>query len=179
MRAAIAAALTALVVGTGPDGAPTDAQVPSIRGVWRLESRTIPTTTVPGARVDPFAHVPPGVQRDVQPGLLIVTERHYSRTTDTGVAPRPTAEYTIAGRPTLAELSARLGPFAANAGTYTLEGDLLTLRAVVANDPRAQRAGSFARLRVVLDGDTLALTPIANDAGPIAAGVTSTYRRVE
>ena len=46
---------------------------------------------------------------------------------------------------------------------------MLTLRAVVANNPRAQRAGSFARLRIVLDGDMLAMTPIANDAGPIAA----------
>ena len=40
--AAIVAALAALVLGTGPHGMSTEAQAPSIRGVWRLESRTIP-----------------------------------------------------------------------------------------------------------------------------------------
>lgn len=150
-----------------------------IRGVWRLVSRTIPATSEPGARVDPFGHVPVGRQRDPQPGLLIFTARHFSRTTDTAVTPRPTSGYANADEPTAPELLARFGPFAANAGTYELADGIVTLHLVVANDPRAQGPGRFARLRVTLDGGRLSLTPIENDAGPIAAGVTSVYERVE
>ena len=178
----IAAATTGLLLLTLTiaHGAQTERPAePSIRGVWRLVSRTIPATTEPGARVDPFGHVPVGLQRDPQPGLLIFTARHFSRTTDTAVTPRPTTGYAIAGAPTLVELLDRLGPFAANAGTYELVDGIVTLHAVVANDPRAQVPGRFARLRVTLDGRRLSLTPIGNDAGPIAAGVTSTYERVE
>lgn len=151
----------------------------SIRGVWRLVSRTIPAATEPGARVDPFGHVPVGQQRDPQPSLLIFTARHFSRTTDTAVTPRPTTGYANAGVPTVAEMLARFGPFAANAGTYELADGIVTLHIVVAHDPRAQAPGRFARLRATLDGGRLSLTPIANDAGPIAAGVTSVYERVE
>jgi hypothetical protein len=43
----------------------------------------------------------------------------------------------------------------------------------------SQVEGGFARLRVVLEGDRLSLTPIENSQGRIAAGVTSRYVRVE
>jgi hypothetical protein len=178
---AVAAALAgALGLGMALTQARPDVPIEmSIRGVWRLVSRTIPATTEPGARVDPFGHVPVGVQRDPQPGLLIFTARHFSRTTDTAVKPRPVTDYAIAGAPTAAELLDRFGPFAANAGSYELADGIVTLRALVAHEPRAQMPGRFARLRVAFDGRLLSLTPVANDAGPIAAGVTSTYERVE
>jgi hypothetical protein len=72
-----------------------------------------------------------------------------------------------------------VGPFAANAGTYELSGTMLTLHLVVSKEPRDQAAGTLARLQVKLDGDTLSLTPVANTRGPIVAGVTSRYVRVE
>ena len=150
-----------------------------IRGVWRNIERVIPGATNPGDRRDPFAHVPAGTQRDVQPGLLIFTEKHYSRTTDIAVQPRPTADYANPGKPTLEELQARWGPFAANAGTYELSGDTLTLRALVSKEPRDQTSGGFARLRVQMDGNTLSLTPFERSDGPIRAGVMSKYVRVE
>ena len=108
--------------------------------------------------------MPVGTQTDVQPGLLIITRRHYSRTTDTAVKPRPTGAFATPARPTVEELQS---------------GDVLTLRALVAKEPREQRAAGFARLRVVLEGDRLSLTPIENSDGRIAAGVTSRYVRVE
>jgi hypothetical protein len=86
--------------------------------------------------LDPFAHVPVGTQTDVQPGLLIFTVKHYSRTTNIAVQPRPTTGYAIPGKPTLEELQVRWGQFAANAGTYELAGDTLTLRAIVSKEPR-------------------------------------------
>ena len=75
-----------------------------------LESRTIPATTVPGARVDPFAHVPPGVQRDVQPGSVdhhrapLQPDHRYRRSRR---GRRPSTHRR--GGPPLTELSARLG----------------------------------------------------------------------
>jgi hypothetical protein len=151
---------------------------PSLQGVWRNVERVIPAAP-PGDRRDPFGHVPVGVQTNVQPGLLFFTRHYYSRTTDTGVTPRPTTAFVIPAKPTLEELQARWGPFSANAGTYELSGQTLTLRAFVAKEPRDQIAGGFARLRVTLEGDRLSLTPIENSEGRIAAGVTSTYVRVE
>jgi hypothetical protein len=90
---------------------------------------------------------------------------HYSRTTDTAVQPRSAAGYSIAEKPTVAELQARWGPFAANAGTYELSDTTLTLHLVVAKEPRDQAAGTFARLQVKLVGDTLSLTPSRTPVG--------------
>jgi hypothetical protein len=50
---------------------------------------------------------------------------------------------------------------------------------VVSKSPSDQREGSFARLTVKLDGNSLWLTPFENNRGPIVAGVTSKYVRVE
>jgi hypothetical protein len=152
---------------------------PSIRGVWRNTERTIPASTTPGDRVDPFGHIAVGTQTAVQPGLLIFTSKHYSRTTDTAVEPRPTSSEAVPGKPTVEELQARWGPFQANAGTYELSRNILTLRIVVSKSPSDQGEGSFARLRVKLDGNNLWLTPFENNTGPIVAGVTSKYVRVE
>ena len=54
-----------------------------------------------------------------------------------------------------------------------------TLQLFVAKEPREQGGGSFARLTVRLEANTLSLTPIANSRGRIVAGVTSKYVRVE
>jgi cyclase len=159
--------------------AASPADAPSIRGVWRNIERVIPATANPGDRLDPFAHVPVGTQTNVQPGLLIFTEKHYSRTTDIAVQPRPVTGYATAGHPTLEELLARWGPFAANAGTYEVSGNTVTLRAVVSKEPRDQAPGGFARLRVKLEGNVLSLTPVERSDGPIVAGVTSRYVRIE
>ena len=164
---------------TGPVGAGGGTLAAAIRGVWRNTERVIPATTEPGARLDPFGHVPAGTQTNVQPGLLIFTERHFSRTTDTAVQPRPTTPYATPGTPTVEELQSRWGPFAANAGTYELSGDTLTLRAIVAKEPGDQAVGGFARLRVTLEGNVLSLTPFERSDGRIAAGVTSRYVRIE
>jgi hypothetical protein len=169
--------VVALLVATA--ALPSGQAPSSIEGVWRNAERVIPAASSPGDRIDPFGHVPVGTQKDVQPGLLIITKRHYSRTTDTGVRPRPATEYLKPEKPTVDELQARWGPFAANAGTYVLDGDVLTLHTVVSKEPRDQSPGSFARLRVSLDGDRLSLTPIENSRGQIVAGVTSRYVRVE
>jgi hypothetical protein len=172
-RAAFAMALVVVCQSSLPAQSPG-----SIQGVWRPVSRTIPATTNPGDRSDPFAHVPVGTQTNLQPGLMIFTARHYSRTTDTATTPRPTTPEAIPTKVTVEELQARWGPFQANAGTYELSGSTLTLRLIVSKDPAGQR-GTFARLTVKMDGNRLWLTPVENAAGRIVAGVTTEYVRVE
>jgi hypothetical protein len=173
-RAAFAIALVLVCQSSLPAQSPG-----SIQGVWRPVSRTIPATTNPGDRSDPFAHVPVGTQTNLQPGLMIFTARHYSRTTDTATTPRPTTPEATPAKATVEQLQARWGPFQANAGTYELSGSTLTLRPMVAKNPVEQRSGNFARLTVKIDGDRLWLTPIENAAGRIVAGVTTAYVRVE
>lgn len=150
---------------------------PSIQGVWRESERTIPASVA--GRQDPFGAFPAGTHTSLQPTLVIFTDRHYSRTSDTAAQPRPTTGYKTPGKPTLEELQAEWGPFAANAGTYEVSGTTLTLHAIVAKNPRAQREKNFTRLTVTLDGNNLWLTPMETEAGTIAAPVTSKYVRVE
>jgi len=130
-------------------------------------------------RNDPFGAFSKGTHSDLQPSLVIFTGKHYSRTTDTAAQPRPTTGYKTAGKPSSEELQAQWGPFVANAGTYEVSGSTLTLYAVVAKDPRAQREKNFTRLTFKLDGNNLWLTPLENENGKIAAPVTDKYVRVE
>ena len=74
---------------------------------------------------------------------------------------------------------AEWGPFAANAGTYEISGTTLTLREIVAKNPRAQAERNFTRLSIKLDGNNLWLTPLNDEAGRITSPVTSKYMRVE
>ena len=150
---------------------------PSIQGVWRVIEITI--TDSPAGRQDPFDAFPVGTHTSFQPELMIFTGRHYSRTTDTAAQPRPTTPYKTPGKPTLEELLAEWGPFAANAGTYEISGTTLTLRAIVAKNPRAQGEKNFTRLTVKLDENNLWLTPIDTQAGKIPNPVTSKYVRIE
>jgi hypothetical protein len=161
---------------------------PSIQGVWRFVELTVPASTAPtnrdiragsANRRDPFGAFSKGTFTTVQPGLAIFTAKHYSRTTDTAAEPRLTAGETIPGKPTMEELQARWGPFAANAGAYELSGTVLTLHAMVAKDPRAQNKQNFTRITVKLDGNNLWLTPIDTEAGQIPNPVTSKYIRIK
>jgi hypothetical protein len=150
---------------------------PSIEGAWRMVELTV--TDSPAGRRDPYGAYGVGTHTRLQPDLTIFTAKHYSRTTDTGAEPRPTIPYKAPGNPTLDELQAEWGPFVANAGTYELSGTTLTLRAIVAKNPRAQREKNFTRLTVKLEGTNLWMTPIDTEAGPIPNPVTIKLVRME
>jgi hypothetical protein len=169
--------LLVLVVLAGLATPTANQSVTSIQGVWRVVERTIPASTAD--RRDPFGAFSKGTHTDLQPELMIFTAKHYSRTTDTAAQPRPTTGYKVPGKPTLEELQAEWGPFAANAGTYEISGTTLTLRAIVAKSPSAQADKNFMRLSIKLDGNNLWLTPVDSESGKIAAPVTSKYLRVE
>ena len=109
-----------------------------------------------------------GRQTDVQPGLLIITKRHYSRTTDIAVQPRPSDRLCDASAADRSRSCRRgWGPFAANAGTYELSGDMVTLRALVFEGAsRPGRRAASRGCRVELEGNALSLTPIENSPRP-------------
>jgi hypothetical protein len=115
---------------------------------------------------------------NIQPELLIFTAKHYSLTADTAAQPRPTEPVKEQGKPTVEELQARWGPFAANAGTYELSGDTLTRHVAVAKNAAAQ-GKVVTRATIKLEGNNLWVTPVEGARGKVAYPATIKYVRVE
>ena len=78
------------------------------------------------------------------------------------------------------ELRAAWGPFVGEAGTYDLtDGNLITMRPIVAKDPAATALESFTTYSYKLAGDTLWVTAERNQNGPVANPVTVKAVRAE
>ena len=77
------------------------------------------------------------------------------------------------------ELRAAWGPFAAEAGTYEITGNLITMRPVAAKNPAAMAPGAFTTWSYRLEGNTLWVTAERNQKGPIANPVTVKCVRAE
>ena len=92
---------------------------PSIQGVWRNVEVTI---TNPDGSGNP-AGLGKGTHTALQPGLLIVSGKHYSLMIDTAAKPRPTTPFKVLQKPTHEEMQSQWGPFQANAGTYELRDE--------------------------------------------------------
>jgi hypothetical protein len=158
-----------LLLGAGLLTSPAVAgqtQSQSIQGVWQAVEVTIPgatprTLTIPEPR----------------PNLTVLTAKHYSRVQVEAEGPRPViADVTKA---TADELRAAWGPFAAEAGTYEITGNLITLRPVAAKNAAGMVPGAFTTWSYRLDGSTLWVTAERNQNGPIANPVTVKSVRVE
>jgi hypothetical protein len=138
----------------------------SIQGVWQAVEVTMPgptkrTITIPEPR----------------PNLTVITAKHYSRVQVEAEGPRPSvADVTKASAD---ELRAAWGPFYAEAGTYEVGGDLITLRPAAAKNPAAMAPGAFTTWSFTIENDTLRVTAERNQNGPIADPVTVTLVRVE
>lgn len=130
---------------------------PSLQGVWRIVEVTI---TNPNANP---AGLGKGTHTEVQPGLLIVSGKHYSLTPDTAGKPRPTTPMKVPQKPTHEEMQSQWGPFQANAGTYEISGTTLTLRPIVAKNPAFQAKG-VSRYTIKLDGQNLWTTLVETTA---------------
>jgi hypothetical protein len=129
----------------------------SIQGVWQWVevNRRNPNP--------PKGALQQGIHTTLQPGLLIFTNSHYAIMYDTAAKPRPTTEFKDARNPTAEELESQWGPFTANAGTYELNGDQLTLHVVVAKVPANQASGDRPnRYTVSFDGEMLILNQTEN-----------------
>jgi len=142
------------------------AQSHSIQGVWQAVEVTIPgptkqTITVPEPRQN----------------LSLITARHYSRVQVEAETARPVvADVTKASAD---ELRAAWGPFYAEAGTYDISGNLITLRPVAAKNPAAMTPGAFTTWSFTMERNTLRVTAERNQNGAIADPVTVTLVRVE
>jgi hypothetical protein len=101
---------------------------------------------------------------------------HYSLVRVDGVAPRVQPDATS----TAAELQAVWGTgFTAQAGTFeAIDGQTITERRIVAKNPSVMAPGNFTTSTVRIVGDTLLVTNVHNQAGPIANAGIGKYVRI-
>src|SRR5215472_5744896 len=127
MRLLISALMSLSVLA---HGAPTVTQAPgSLQGAWQTVKIVIGGATpreIPVAQ--PSAY------------LTIFTAKHYSRTEIQSDGPRPIL--ADASKATADELRAVWGPVVAEAGTYEVDGDTLTLHPQASKSPAAMAAGA-------------------------------------
>ena len=138
---------------------------PSIQGAWQITE-----TVFSGGG----AAIPATVNAEPQPGLSIFTAGHYSMTRVDGDKARVPAKDP--SKPTLAELQEQ-NRFAAQAGTYDVKGDTITLHRIVALSIANMTAGNSATWTFKLDGKTLTLNNTNKDAQ--GAPLTVKLTRVE
>jgi hypothetical protein len=144
----------ALLTGPGISAQP---KAGSMQGVWQVVDVAIPFSD--------------------RPNLTIITPRHYSRVEVQADGPRPVlADVTKA---TADELRATWGPFVAEAGTYEVTGDLITMRPIASKNPAVMGPGVFITYAYKRDGDTMWLTQQRNERAPFANPVTFKLVRVE
>lgn len=142
-----------------------DSSASAIQGVWKTVE-----VTVAGPAAQTF--------RNVQPNLTILTGSHYARVEVHADSPRPVI--TDAATATADELRATWGSFFAEAGTYELTGpNEMTMRPTVAKNPAAMAAGSYTVFSFNLEGNTIQVTTVRDQNGPIPVPVTIKAVRVE
>jgi hypothetical protein len=155
--------IAGLLASQGIAGEPKSA---SLQGVWQAVEVTIP------GPVKRTIKVP-----EPRPNLTMITARHYSRMQVEAEGARPAvADVTTASAD---ELRAAWGPFYAEAGTYDITRNVITLRPVVAKNSAAMTAGAFTAWTFTLESNTLRVTAQRNQDGPIANPPTITLVRVE
>ena len=136
-----------------------------IQGVWRVVEATL---TGPSARTISFSE---------QPNLTTITPRHYSRVEIQANGPRPVLKDVATA--SADELRAVWGPVVAEAGTYEVTADLITMRPIASKNPAVMGPGVFITYAFKLDGDTLVLTQQRNQNGPFANPFSLKLVRVE
>jgi len=166
--------MTKLVCGlvsialVGGLGIPAAAQVKtgSVQGVWQTVELTL---TGPGARTitlpEPLAN------------LTIFSGRHYTRVEVQTEKPRPilAAQATA----TADELRATWGPFVAEAGTFDVTDNTITMRPIASKNPAIMGPGVVLTYSFKLEGKTLWVTQVRNQTGPFPNPFTAKLVRVE
>ena len=143
----VAALSTAAAAGQSKPG--------PLQGVWQAVEVTFSGTNPRTIRLPQ----PP-------PNLTIITSRHYSRVQVDAEGPRPIpADVENASAD---ELRAVWGPFVGEAGTYEIsEGNIITMRPVVAKNPAAMKSDAFTTWSYKREGDTVWVTARTNQNGPV------------
>jgi hypothetical protein len=108
-------------------------------------------------------------------GVYIFTGTHYSMMF--AATNRP--DIADASKATADELRAMWAPMAANAGTYEVAGDLVTIRPIVAKIPVVMKPGAYEVYAFRIQDNTLSWTQQRNVRGPVESGATTKLMRVE
>jgi hypothetical protein len=108
--------------------------------------------------------------------LAIFHGKHYSRVEVHTEGARPLLKDPATA--SADELRAVWGPFVAEAGTFEVTGNNLTMQAMVAKNPAAMMSGATSAYSYQRNGDTLTLTQTRTPSGP-SAPVTIKLARVE
>ena len=156
------ALIVALMAGTSavPSAAQPNA---ALEGVWRTVE-----VVVPGA---------PGRTYRPMSTLAIFHDRHYSRVEVHAEEPlTPLADPSSASAD---QLRAVWGPFVAEAGTFEVNGNEITMQATVSKNPSAMTKGAVSVYTFRGDGNTLTLTQVRTHAGPSPNPTTVKLTRVE
>ena len=138
----------------------------TIQGVWRIVEANI---SGPSARTISFSG---------RPNLTIITAKHYSRVEVQADGPRQVLPDVA--KATADERRADWGPVGTAAGTSDAAADgSITMRPLASKNPAIMGPGVFITYSYKLDGDTLTLTQVRNQAGPFANPFSLKFVRVE
>jgi hypothetical protein len=111
-----------------------------------------------------------------QAGLYMFTSTHYSMV----LAATDRADVADTNKATADELRAYWGPLLANAGTYDIAGDLLTIHPIAAKFPVVMKAGANEVYRFRVEGKTLTLQQVRNARGvTVTQAATLKFTRLE
>lgn len=162
VRALWLAGLSVLIAGTAVRSTMVAASV-QLEGVWKTVEVAVDSPT----------------PRIVKPSatLAIFHGSHYSRVEVHAEGPRAVLKDAAAA--SADELRATWGPFFGEAGTFEVEGNKLTMQALVAKNPSAMAKGATSVYTYERNGDRLTLTQVRGPAGPITNPVTVTLLRIE
>jgi hypothetical protein len=140
------------------------AQASALQGAWTVQNVT-------------FAKPPtPPLNKPV--GLILFSGRHYA--TAGADAARPDFPQGVgADKATADQLRATWGSVVSEAGTFAVSGNTLKLTRMVAKGPAAMAANNVAEDTFTLNGDTLVLTQVRNQAGPLANPATIRLTRAK
>jgi hypothetical protein len=108
-------------------------------------------------------------------GVYIFTGRHYSMM----VASADRPDIVDTSRATADEMRALWNPMVANAGVYEVEGNLVTIRPIVAKIPVVMKAGAYEVYAFSVQDKTLSLTQQRNVRGPVEGRAPTILVRVE
>ncbi len=122
-----------------------------VEGAWVLQEYSF-------AKPAPF-------QLNKPTGMMLFTGNHYAFVILRDSSPRP--EVGPGGdKATADQLRTAWGPLQAQAGTFKVSGNTLTMRATVAKGTIPMTPGNFSENTLTLKGDTMVLVSTRNQAGP-------------
>ena len=109
--------------------------------------------------------------------VAIFHGKHYSRVEVHAEGDRPVLKNPATA--SADELRAVWGPFVAEAGTFEVTGNVVTMQATVAKNPAAMMSGATSVYTYQRSGDSLTLTQTRTPSGSSAVPVTVKLARVE